>query len=285
MYCIEIVCTGAPVVCTIHNSLSLLPRARGKIHRSADPLFTKYSRTNKLRERSKTTPEYNTKKRIEHGEATGKDCQQDQKERSICKGRSLHFHAGISWWIESPFTTNLLYVNYLFLYHITNFLLLLLLLLFLLSQFKAQKKVAKKKAKSDKIKEIEELGEAAPPKQIPRTIENTRVADETSVLPNDIEILGDEADDEFADYYKNIKKPKIMLTTRPKCSKKLYDFIGIWSHLTSFHVIYFLLLSSDVEVFDFLHLSFFTFLSFFFSFLTLHNRWLNANDTKYLLLP
>ena len=97
----------------------------------------------------------------------------------------------------------------------------------LISQFKAQKKVAKKKAKSDKIKEIEELGEAAPPKQIPRTIENTRVADETSVLPNDVEILGDEADDEFADYYKNIKKPKIMLTTRPKCSKKLYDFIGI----------------------------------------------------------
>ena len=88
------------VVCTIHNSLSLLPRARGKIHRSADPLFTKYSRANRLRERSKTTPEYNTKKRIEHGEATGEDCQQDQKERSICKGRlhftSLHFPAGTS---------------------------------------------------------------------------------------------------------------------------------------------------------------------------------------------
>ena len=86
--------------------------------------------------------------------------------------------------------------------------------------------MAKKKAKAERARQIEELGEAAPPKQIPRTIENTRIADETAVLPNDVEILGDEADDEFAEYYRNEKKPKIMITTRPKCSKKLFDFIG-----------------------------------------------------------
>ena len=48
-----------------------------------------------------------------------------------------------------------------------------------------------------------------------------------------MEILGDEADDEFADYYKNVKKPKIMITTRPKCSKKLFEFIGIFLHYFS----------------------------------------------------
>jgi ribosome production factor 1 len=49
-------------------------------------------------------------------------------------------------------------------------------------KYKVQKKQAKKKAKLEREKEVEELGEAAPPKQIPRTIENTRAADETMVI-------------------------------------------------------------------------------------------------------
>ena len=93
-------------------------------------------------------------------------------------------------------------------------------------KFKAQKKADKKKRKAERLKEAVELGEAAPPKQTPRTIENTRVADETAVLPDDDEVLGDEVDDEFANYYTSEKAPKIMITTRPKCSKKLFDFIG-----------------------------------------------------------
>lgn len=96
-------------------------------------------------------------------------------------------------------------------------------------KYKAQKKVAKKKVKSERKKqkaEIEALGEEPPPKQIPRTVENTRIADESAVLPGDLEVLGDEKDDEFSDYYSNIKKPKIMITTRPKCSKKLFTFIA-----------------------------------------------------------
>jgi len=39
-------------------------------------------------------------------------------------------------------------------------------------------------------------------------------------------VLGDEKDDEFAAYYSNEKKPKLMISTRPKCSRKLYPFIG-----------------------------------------------------------
>ena len=93
-------------------------------------------------------------------------------------------------------------------------------------KYKTQKKITKKKTKLEKKKLIEELGEAAPPKQIPRTIENTRLLNENIVLPNDEEVLGDEKDGEFAKYYSNEKKPKIMITTRPKCSKKLFTFIG-----------------------------------------------------------
>lgn len=62
--------------------------------------------------------------------------------------------------------------------------------------------------------------------QIPDTIENTRIKDDTYIQSEDDEINGDELDDEFAPYYKNEKQPKIMITTRPKCSRKLYPFIG-----------------------------------------------------------
>ena len=61
---------------------------------------------------------------------------------------------------------------------------------------------------------------------INRTIENTRIYDDSTVKSDDIEVLGDEKDDEFALYYNNEKKPKVMITTRPKCSRKLYSFIG-----------------------------------------------------------
>lgn len=90
--------------------------------------------------------------------------------------------------------------------------------------------------------------------QVPRTIESTRLSDETTVTPGDSEVFGDEKDDEFAVHYSNEKvriymyavllkqsiqskihcvirmrvtfqKAKVMITTRPKCSRKLYDFI------------------------------------------------------------
>ena len=70
------------------------------------------------------------------------------------------------------------------------------------------------------------MGEEAPPKQVPRTIDNSREVDETLVKPDDEEVIGDERDDEFAKYFSNEVKPKIMLTTRPKCSRRLFAFIG-----------------------------------------------------------
>lgn len=94
------------------------------------------------------------------------------------------------------------------------------------AKYKEEKKKAKKVLRAERVKEVEALGEQAPPKQIPKTLENMRELDETTVRPDDTEVFGDEKDDEFAAYYSNEKKPKIMITTRPKPSRKLFPFIG-----------------------------------------------------------
>lgn len=94
------------------------------------------------------------------------------------------------------------------------------------AKYKSQKSKLKKVLRQERVKEAEALGDKAPPKQVPKTIENMRSSDDTIVRPDDLEVLGDEKDDEFAAYYSNEKKPKIMLSTRPKCSRKLFPFIG-----------------------------------------------------------
>lgn len=93
-------------------------------------------------------------------------------------------------------------------------------------KYKQLKKRTKKALREQRVKEAEALGDKAPPKQIPNTIENMRVPDETTVQANDAEVIGDEKDDEFAPFFTGQMKPKIMITTRPKCSRKLYPFIG-----------------------------------------------------------
>jgi ribosome production factor 1 len=94
------------------------------------------------------------------------------------------------------------------------------------AKYKMEKKKTKKILRAERIKETEALGDKAPPKQVPNTLENMREIDETTVKADDQEIIGDEKDDEFAAYYSNEKKPKIMITTRPKPSRKLFPFIG-----------------------------------------------------------
>jgi len=53
------------------------------------------------------------------------------------------------------------------------------------------------------------------PKQLPRTIENTREPDVTYVDINDEEVLHDEQTDELASYFNRETSPKILLTTSP----------------------------------------------------------------------
>lgn len=90
-----------------------------------------------------------------------------------------------------------------------------------------EKKAQKRQKRMQRAKEAEELGDDVPtPKQTPRTLENAREVEPTMVQHNDEEILGDEATDEFADYFSDTVRPKILITTRPRPSSKLFHFIG-----------------------------------------------------------
>lgn len=72
--------------------------------------------------------------------------------------------------------------------------------------------------KKARKKEREALGDKAPPKEVPKTIENQRVYDETTVDPDDEEVAFDEATDEFSAYFNRLTNPKVLITTsdRPR---------------------------------------------------------------------
>ncbi|XP_020348267.1 ribosome production factor 1 [Oncorhynchus nerka] len=84
-----------------------------------------------------------------------------------------------------------------------------------LKQEKRKQKVAMKKKKK---KERDALGDKAPPKEVPKTIENQRVYDETTVNPEDEEVAFDEGTDEFSAYFNRLTNPKVLITTsdRPR---------------------------------------------------------------------
>ncbi|XP_062510067.1 ribosome production factor 1-like [Corticium candelabrum] len=90
---------------------------------------------------------------------------------------------------------------------------------------KAAKKKDKRKLREKRKREREELGDEAPPKQIPKTIENMRVPDETIVDPDDDEVLEDERTDEMAAYFDRKQIPKVLITTSYKCTLKTVQFL------------------------------------------------------------
>lgn len=93
-------------------------------------------------------------------------------------------------------------------------------------KYLAEKKREKRNAQLKRENEVEELGESgARPKNIPRTLENTRDIEDTYVKENDEEVLADEIEDEFSLYWNDIVKPKVMITTRPMPSGDLFAFI------------------------------------------------------------
>ncbi|XP_054838013.1 ribosome production factor 1 [Eublepharis macularius] len=89
---------------------------------------------------------------------------------------------------------------------------------FMFLRWKQQQRKEKLAIKKKRKKEREALGDQAPPKPVPKTIENQRVYDETAVDPNDEEVALDEATDEFAPYFNRQTVPKILITTsdRPR---------------------------------------------------------------------
>jgi ribosome production factor 1 len=90
-----------------------------------------------------------------------------------------------------------------------------------------EKKADKRQKRVQRAKEAEALGDDVPtPKLTPRTLENAREVEHTMVQQNDVEILGDEATDEFADYFSDTVRPKILVTTRPRPSSNLFHFVG-----------------------------------------------------------
>ncbi|OMO64172.1 Anticodon-binding protein [Corchorus capsularis] len=84
------------------------------------------------------------------------------------------------------------------------------------SKLKHQKKVEKRKklkVRDAAEKRAVELGEEPLPRQIPRTIENTREADETVCMPDDEELFAGNDVDEFSSIIKRDRTPKILITT------------------------------------------------------------------------
>lgn len=88
---------------------------------------------------------------------------------------------------------------------------------------KNTKNKEKRKEREKRKRERDELGAAAPPKQIQKTIDNMRVKDETIVDIDDEEIMQDAANDEYKTYFERENIPKILFTTcnRPKSHETL----------------------------------------------------------------
>ena len=96
-------------------------------------------------------------------------------------------------------------------------------------KFLEQKRQQKRQARMQRQKEAEALGDedgdGSSTKKAPRTLENTREVEPTMVM-NDPEVAADEAEDEFARYFRSETPPKVLVTTRPRPSQKLFHFIA-----------------------------------------------------------
>ncbi|EEF47106.1 ribosome production factor 1 [Ricinus communis] len=85
-----------------------------------------------------------------------------------------------------------------------------------LAKLKHLKKLEKRKkikARDASEKRALELGEEPPPRQTPRTIENTREFDETVCKPDDDELFAGNDADEFSLILRRERTPKILITT------------------------------------------------------------------------
>jgi len=69
------------------------------------------------------------------------------------------------------------------------------------TEMRKEKASAKREKRDKRKRDVEELGKDAPPAQVPRTLESMREFDETVVAADDEEIAGEEAMDEYAEYF------------------------------------------------------------------------------------
>lgn len=80
-------------------------------------------------------------------------------------------------------------------------------------------------------REVEQLGEEAPPKQKPHTIENSRVVDETIVCGSDEEVLHDMEDDEMSEYFRGLTTPKVLIISVSRPSRRTHMFMRELSNI------------------------------------------------------
>lgn len=95
----------------------------------------------------------------------------------------------------------------------------------LFATLKEQNKDAKRARREEREAERKRNPDSAPALLIPKTKERFRRPDTTMVEPQDREICADEADDEYAAYFRGEVKPRILITTAPHPSFKTKQFI------------------------------------------------------------
>jgi ribosome production factor 1 len=79
---------------------------------------------------------------------------------------------------------------------------------------KISKKKDKKERQIERRKQAEALGDEAPPKQVPKSLDTLREYDETVVHPGDDEVMGEDAIDEFAEHFTGAENKTLITTGR-----------------------------------------------------------------------
>jgi len=93
-----------------------------------------------------------------------------------------------------------------------------------LLKLKAAERKLKIEAKKKKKALEKALGDKAPPKQVPKTIENQREKDETMITTADEEVEAMEALDEMSGFFNRETPPKILITTADHGSHRTIKF-------------------------------------------------------------
>uniref|UniRef100_A0A3B3DRP6 Ribosome production factor 1 n=1 Tax=Oryzias melastigma TaxID=30732 RepID=A0A3B3DRP6_ORYME len=107
------------------------------------------------------------------------------------------------------------------------------------TKLKQEKRKQKLQLRKKRKKERAALGDKAPPKEVPKTIENQRVFDETTVDPEDEEIAFDEGTDEFSAYFNGLTNPQVLITTSDRPRGKTVRFCEqLASVIPNAHVYY-----------------------------------------------
>ena len=123
-------------------------------------------------------------------------------------------------------------------------------------KLKSEKKKEKRKRQDERKKRAEAMGEEAPPKLVPKTIDSMREYDETTVIKTkkdnletreklhqpvdsegisnessnvieeeDEEVNWDLANDQFKDYFNKVYEPKVLITSADNPHSKTISFV------------------------------------------------------------